>query len=162
MADVLASEELQDYLIAQAVGQRPDVSPSLSVPSIWLQPRDGVPEPRRENEAWVEATTVTIVDVATSSPHDCEAWIEESFFDIIVRSRQAPATKLLHRTIRGLLHPIGSHGGRKHWTMGSLLVEYSSIWTPEQPLGSDEFTYWRKAGYRIGARRKSLAGLSIP
>jgi hypothetical protein len=48
------------------------------------------------------------------------------------------------------------------WQMGDLLVEYSTIWTSEQPLGSDNDTFWRKAGYRFGVRRKVLAGLPYP
>lgn len=159
MPDYLVSEELQTYLVAQGIGQLPDATPSTSLPSIWLQPRDGAPEPRRSSGAFVENATITIVDTALSAPQALEAWIEEAFVDVIVRSRQAPAGKLIHRTIRGLLCPVEAHGGRKQWTMGSLLVEYSTLWTSEQPMGADEFTYWRKAGYRFGARRKALAGL---
>lgn len=163
MPDYHLVEELQTYLIAQGVGQLPSATASTSVPSIWLQPRDGAPEPRRSGAgAWLENATITITDTMLAAPHDVEAWVEESFVDIVVRSRQAAPGKLIHRTIRGLLHPTGSHGGRKHWTMGAVTVEYSTIWTSEQPLGSDEFTYWRKAGYRFGVRRKILAGLSIP
>lgn len=159
MADYLVTEELQAYLVAQGIAQLPDASPSTAVPSIWLQPRDGAPEPRRNSAGqFSESATITLVDTALSPPDQLEAWIEEAFVDVIVRSRQAPAGKLLHRAIRGLIHPTEAHGGRKMWTMGSLLVEYSTLWTAEQPLGSDEYTYWRKAGYRFGARRKALAG----
>lgn len=156
-------EELQTFLVAQGVGQLPSAAPSTAVPSIWLQPRDGAPEPRRNAAGqWTEATTITLVDTALAAPHQLEAWLEECFVDVIVRSRQAPAGKLTHRTIRGLLHPIESHGGRKQWAMGALTVEYSTLWTSEQPMGADEHTYWRKAGYRFGARRKVLAGLPYP
>ena len=34
-------EELQTYLIAQGVGQSPSATPSATIPSIWIQPRDG-------------------------------------------------------------------------------------------------------------------------
>lgn len=159
MTDFHVIEELQTYLVAQGVGQLPSAAPSTTVPSIWLQPRDGAPEPRRDGATFVEAATITLSDTALASPQDIEPWVEEAFVDVIVRSRQAPAGKLIHRSIHGLIHPTGAYGGRKLWTMGSLLVEYSTVWTSEQPLGVDEFTYWRKAGYRFGCRRKALAGL---
>mgnify|MGYP000437960804 CR=1 FL=1 len=53
---------------------------------------------------------------------------------IITRARREPAGKLVHRTIRNLLHPIAAHGGRYQWTMGSLLVAYSTVWRGEQKL----------------------------
>src|SRR5688500_13838023 len=127
MPDYHVVEELQTYLVAQSVGQLPTAPPSTSLPSIWLQPRDGAPEPRRANGAFVENATITIADTALAAPQDLEAWIEETFVDIIVRSRQAAPGKLLHRTIRGLIHPAEAHGGRKQWTMGGLLVEYSTL-----------------------------------
>jgi hypothetical protein len=162
MAELILVEELQDYLVTAGVGQLPSEDPSLTVPSIWLQPRDGAPEPRRESEsegaAFSEDATITLVDTMLGPPQALEAWIEEAFVDIVVRSRKASTGKLIHRAIRGLIHPNDAHGGRKMWEMNNLLVEYSTIWTSEQPVVADEFTFTRKAGYRFGCRRKVLAG----
>jgi hypothetical protein len=152
--DLHVVEQLQDYLVAQGVGQMPHLGPSITVPSIVAEPPEGAPEPRVG-----ESATITITDTTLAPAASLEAWIEEAFIDVVVRSREASAGKLIHRTIRGLIHPNDAHGGRKMWTMGELLVEYSTIWTGEQPVDSDEVSYRRKAGYRFGVRRKALAGL---
>lgn len=153
MPELHVVEQLQDYLVAQGIGQMPDVTPSTAIPSIRAEPRDGAPEPREG-----ENIAITLTDTALAPAASLEAWLEEAFIDVVVRSRKAAAGKLVHRTIRGLLHPNDAHGGRKMWMMGELLVEYSTIWTPEQPVDSDETSYRRKAGYRFGCRRKALAG----
>jgi hypothetical protein len=162
VADLILIEQLQDYLIAQGVGQAQDQAVSTSVPTIWLQPRDGYPQPREG-----ETATISLVDTLLSSPPG-EAWFEETFVDIVIRSRSAPTGKLLHRTIRGLLAPIDQPWGRMMWTMGALLVEYSTGWRGEQPLAiasrnpqvnNNLVTHDRVASYRFGCRRKSLAGL---
>ncbi len=156
MADLLVAEEMQDYLILQGVGQLPATAPSAVLPSIWLAPRDGVPEPRRSSG---ELATVTIVEANLASPNGLEAWIEEAFVDVYVRATQNGAAKLLQRQIRGLIHPNGDHGGRKLWTMSDLLVEYSTVWRGDQPVDEDQYTYTRVQGFRFGCRRKALAGL---
>lgn len=170
MPDYHCNEELQTYLVAQGIGQLPGATPSTALPSIWLNPRDGAPLPRAGENA-----TVTIRDTALAGPVDVgtEAYLEEAFIDVIVRSKTAAPGKMLHRTIRGLLQPIGAHKGRQLWTMGGLLVEYSVIWRPEQPLPqagtsatltgasglSSPVTYDSVASYLFGCRRKALAGL---
>lgn len=163
MADLHVVEELRAYLIAQGVAQDWNIAASTTVPGIMLQPRDGAPLPRDGENA-----TITIVDTSLGPPHALEAWIEETFVDVIVRSRTAAPGKLIHRSIRGLIHPISAHGGRQMWTMAGIdPVEYSTMWRPEQPLpppqdGRNISTYDRIASYRFGVRRKTLAGLSLP
>ena len=162
--DLWVTEELQAYLIAQGVGQVPGAAPSLTIPSIWLQPYDGAPSPRRDKTTsdWLENATVTLNDTALGPPQALEAWIEEAFIDVVVRARTVPAARMIHRVVRELIHPTAAHGGRKQWQMGALLVEYSTIWTSEAPTFSDSTTVTRRAGYRFGARRKILAGLNTP
>lgn len=164
MADLAVVEELQTYLVAQGVAQLPATAASLTVPSIWLAPRDGAPAPRSDKTTGdpVENATITIVDTFLSPAAQLEAWIEEAFVDVIVIARQNPMARLIHRTIRGLIHPIEAHGGRMNWMMGALLVEYSTIWRGDQPLYQDKDTYSRVASYRFGARRKMLAGSGAP
>lgn len=159
MADLHVVDELRDYLIGQNVAQAQDEAPSTGVPSIWVDPRAGAPTPREGEDC-----TITLRDTMLMGPPTLEAWLEEAFIDVIVRHRNsAPAAKLVHRTIRYLIQPHGQLGGRKHWDMNDLLVEYSTVWRGEQPLPfqqtGDLVTYDRVASYRFGCRRKSLAGL---
>lgn len=174
MPDLIVVQELQTYLVAQSVGQLPGVAASLTVPSIWTEPRDGAALPRNiardVNGRWIGETTVTIKDPMLGSPSNLEAWIEESFIDIIVRSPQSATAQMIHRQIRGLLHPFDSHGGRKQWMMGALLVESSSQWRVEQAMPQRQAvtendphqTFDRVASYRFSVRRKILAGLTVP
>lgn len=166
--ELILVEELQAYLVAQGIGQLPDPAahpPSLTLPSVWLLPRDGAPLPRAG-----ENVTITIRDPNLTGPSDLEAWIEESFIDIIVRSRQAGAGKLVQRSIRKLIIPFDSHGGRKQWMMNSLLVEQSMMWRGDQELpqrqsiaeGDSHLTYDRIQSFRFRCRRKILAGLTLP
>lgn len=156
MAELIVGEELQTYLVAQAIGQLPGAAVSLTIPSIWLAPRDGAPQPRSGENA-----TVTLIDTLQSPASTLEAWIEETFVDVIVVARQNSAAKLLHRTIRNLIHPNSAHGGQQHWVMNNLHVEYSTIWRGEQPLYQDDVAYSRTASYRFGCRRRALAGTPL-
>lgn len=170
--DLLVAQELQSYLIAQGVAQHPDTAPSLTVPSVWTQPRDGAPLPRddKTTKAALENATITIKDPMLTSPSSLEEWIEEAFLDVIVRARQPAMAQLIHRQIRGLIVPFDSSGGRKQWMMNNLLVEYSDQWRMEQELpqlrgvaATDaHVTYDRVASYRFACRRKVLAGLAFP
>lgn len=163
MADLSVVDELRDYLIAQAVVQAQDATPSLTIPSVWISPLDGIPLPRAgENQ------TVTLRDTRLQPASTLEAWIEETFIDVVVRSRSEPEGTFLHRAIRGLLISASDAAGMKRmWRMAALYpVEYSGEWRGEQPLPAptdrDVTTYDRIASYRFGVRRKVLAGLSYP
>lgn len=156
MPELILIEELRAYLLAQGVVQAQNTAPSTSVPSIWLDPREGAPEPRQG-----ENVTVTLVDMMLAGPNGLDAWMEDTFVDVIVRSRTKSPGVLTHRVIRNLLAPIADHAGRKHWTMGSLLVERSTMWRPEQPVVFQDQqlrTYTRTAAYRFECRRQALAG----
>jgi hypothetical protein len=166
MPDYHVIEELQDFLVAQGVAQLPSTAVSLTVPSVWTPPRDGAPLPRTG-----ENVTITLVDTMLRSPSGLEPWLEETFVDVIVRARTAAPGKLVQRTIKNLIVPYDSSlGGRKQWTMGDLLVEYSTEWRGDQPLPMPQnvtsqdphITYDRVQSFRFGVRRKRLAGLSIP
>jgi hypothetical protein len=162
-------EELQTYLVAQGVGPLPNSAPSSAIPSIWIQPRDGARLPGKPRGSYsaeaakVETATITLVDTQLGSPigNGLEAYIDEAFVDVIVRSKTAAPGKLIHRTIRGLLHPAGDLFGRKGWLMNQAHVEYSNIWRAEQPLpmalDADVQTYDRVASYRFGVRRANLS-----
>lgn len=158
MAELLLVEEMHTYLLAQGIGTDPD-SADPARPSIWLQPRDGAAVPRGTVSAPRESATVTLIDSQLGGHSELEAWLEESFVDVIVKANHAATCKLIHRGIRNLIHPIGSHGGRSQWMMGALLVEFSTVWRSEQPSGdpTDSF-YARTASYRFCCRRKALAG----
>lgn len=148
-------EELQDYLISAGVGNHPSADASSVLPRVYLRGRDGAILPKAP-----ETMTVTLSDTLLQPPASLEAFLEEAFIDVIVRSTSAAAGKFLHRTIRDLLHPIGDHGGKKQWQMGDLTVEYSTIWRGEQELppagDADVRTYDRVASYRFGVRRTLL------
>lgn len=158
MAEIFVVEELRDYLISEGLAQGQDQTPSLTVPSIWLNPRDGAPAPRREKKGgdYLETATITLVDTNTTGPPELEAWLEETFVDVTVRSRTAAPGKLLQRQIRGLLTPIGELYGRKNWIMNRLLVEYSTLWRGDQALDADETSYRRVQSFRFGVRRLAL------
>lgn len=165
MAELILLEQLHAYLIAQGVGQAPNADPSLTVPSIWMAPRDGAKLPRDG-----ENITVTLVDTMLRAPSSLEEWMTETFVDIIVRSRNPTPGKLLQRQIHKLIVPWGSVGGRKMWTMGAILVECSTEWRGDQPLperqsvltGDPHVTYDRVQSFKFDVRRKILAGLTIP
>ena len=120
---LIAIEELQDYLVDQGIGNLPSADPSSTVPRIFLMGRDGSRLPEAP-----ETTTITLRDTMLAPASELEAFIEEAFIDVIIRSTSAATGKLLHRSIRNLLHPTGDHGGRKAWDMADLHVEYSTIW----------------------------------
>lgn len=170
MADLFVIQELQTYLVAQGIGQLPGATPSLTHPSIWLQPRDGAPDLRQSSGTYLEAATVTLIDTTTGQPSPLEEWVTQTFVDIIVRSRTAGPGKLIHRRIEELLVPYDGSQGRRQWMMNNLLVESSTQWRGDQPLpqrqdisaGDPHLTYDRVASYRFVARRKILAGLTIP
>lgn len=156
MADYQVIDELRTYLIAQGIVQAQSATPSTVLPSVWLAPRDGALLPREG-----EDMTVTLRDTLLAAPGPLQAWEEVAYIDVITRSRREPAGKLVQRSIRNLLHPVAGHGGRFQWTMGSLLVSYSTIWRGEQPLPSvgDAVTFDRVQSFQIACRRQSLAGL---
>lgn len=150
---LIVVEELHAYLITQGVAQAPDAVPSETVPSVFLQPRQDAPTPREgENQ------TVTLVDTNLSGPPGVEAWLQDCFIDIIVRSRNDAEGKLLHRAIHGLLAPIGQLGGRKHWRMNELLVQESRMWRQERPMPTVEngLTYDRAASFQFRCARSDL------
>lgn len=163
MPDYYVVEELRDYLIiaGAVVAQTATGAATTTLPTVWIDPRDGAPQPRWDdaNARWQEDITVTIVDQMTAGPDGgMEDWTEETFVDVIVRSRNQSPGRLVHRTIRGLLHPVSSPSGKSYWTMGNLLVQRSSIWRSEQQVGVTPIDYTRTASYRFECRRKSLAG----
>lgn len=176
MPDLDVLTELQTYLVAQGVGSKPVNPPpatGVAITTIWLYPRDGAALPRNLTKAsgtWAGETTVTLIDTNRMGPPNLGAWLEETFVDVVVRSPQAGMGKLVHRSIKGLISPLGDAYGRKHWTMNDLLVEYSREWNGEQPLtqrqniaaADPHSTYDTVAGYMFGCRRKILAGLTIP
>lgn len=155
MADYQVIDELRSYLITQGIVQAQSATPSTTLPSVWLSPRDGAPLPRDG-----ENVTVTLRDTLLAAPDRLQAWMEVAYIDVITRARKEPSGKLVQRGIRNLLHPISAHGGRFQWTMGSLLVAYSTVWRGEQPLPpvGDAITYDRVQSFQIACRRQSLAG----
>ena len=170
MADLFVIEELRAYLIAQGIAQAQSAAPSLTVPSIWLQPRDGAPLPRKAADTYVEAATITLTDITTGQPSVLEEWVTQTFVDVVVRARTAQPGKLIHRRIEELLVPYDGSQGRRQWMMNNLLVESSTLFRGDQPLpqlrrvaeNDPHATFDRVASYRFVARRKILAGLTIP
>lgn len=170
MADLILVEELRAYLIAQGIAQAQSTTPSLTTPSIWLAPRDGAPDLRRVNGDIAEAATITLVDDGNTQPSELEEWVEATMVDIIIRARTAVPGKLLFRRIAELLVPYDGSQGRRGWMMHNLLVESSTLWQGDQPMRqrqsvgeTDPHSTWdRVATYRFVARRKILAGLTIP
>lgn len=162
--DLFVSNELRLFLIAQGIGINPTDHDSAigTTTAIFENPRDGVPEPRWSDAlgGYQEDATLTIIDMDVAGPAGAvEAYEEETFVQIVVRSRGEAAGKLIHRQVRGLIHPIGAHKGHTLWTMNDLLVQLSTIWRGERPAGATPVSYTRTAAYRFCCRRKSLAGL---
>lgn len=148
MADLHLIEELRAQLITSGVVQAQTAAPSLTVPSVWLEPRDGVPEPRTG-----ENVTVTLREGTEIPGEWLEGFLEERVVDVIVRSRQSAPGKLVQRSVRGLLHD------RREFFLGGLRVEWSHVWRGTQLLGSDETAYTTLQAFRVACRVKSLAGL---
>lgn len=160
MPEMLVIDELRAYLIAQGLAQTNDPSvaaPSAVLPSVWVKPVDGAPEPRLPKGA--EVATITLSDTLLRAPDVLAPWMEEAFIEVIVRSWSPSAGALIQRQIRGLIVPDNAIGGRKMWTMNNLLVEYSTMWRGDQSLGATDLSYGRTQSFRFGARRKSLSGL---
>jgi len=155
MTGLLVVNEFRAYLIAEGIVQDGNDPPSLTLPSIWAQPRDGALLPRED-----EGITVTLIDVGIGGPNSLEPWIEEAFVDVMVRARSVGVGQLIHRAIRTLISPADLPGGRKMWQMGALLVECSDQWRKEQPLPPVEggLTYDRVQSFRFVARTKALRG----
>jgi hypothetical protein len=167
MADLFAASELRTFLIAQGVGVDAAV-PSLSLPSVWLLPRDGAPQPRtnKTSGAFVENATVTLREMNFAAPNG-PADLEDAYIDVIVRAGGIQPTvprgellaKTIHRRIRELVIDDNDAAGQKRmWMCNDLLVEYSGVWRMEQTLGADKVSFTRIASYRFGSRRKSLLG----
>ena len=160
MADLSVTDELRAYLIASGVVQAQDAPESGVMPSVWIIPINGaVPGPRDG-----EAMTVTLRDTLAKGAATLEAWMIETFVDVIVRSRSEPEATFLQRQILGLIHPNDAHGGKMNWDMGALRVSYSTEWRGDQPLPTadpDNPTYDRVQSFRIACRRKALAGTPL-
>lgn len=166
MAELIVIEELMDYLIAQGVAQDKNTAVFTSVPSIWLDPRDGAPLPRDG-----EGAVITLRETLTIPPSSLEEWMMRTTVDVIVRARTARPGRLIQRQIHNLLVPYAdSSGGRKQFTIGALLVERCWEWRGDQPLPQRQSigetdphrTYDRVASYMFDVRRKILAGLTLP
>jgi hypothetical protein len=156
LPDLSVVDELAAYLVAQGVAQLPDQPPSDALPSLWAMTLEGVPGPREG-----ESITITLRDTLLAPAATLEAWIQETFMDVIVRSRSEPAGTFVQRQIAGLIHPTSAHGGKTNWDMGQLRVEYSTIWRGDQPLppaDPNDPTFDRVQSFRFGCRRKALAG----
>lgn len=163
MPDLLVLDELLAYLVAQGVAQRPSDPASLDLPSVWRQPRDGAPEPRKNASTGelAEHATITLVAAQAGPPTERgDEAIEEALVDVVVRARDNQTAQLLQRQIRALLHPPDAPYARRLWGMGALLVESSRIWRGDQPVDSGEF-YTRTQSFVIAARRKALAGTPL-
>lgn len=158
MPDLLVGEELQSYLVTAGIGHSFTDAPSTSYNRVALYPRDGAPQPVKGSEHAVITVRPSMIGV----PSDLEAWVEESYMDIIVRADNNGRAQAVQTDIRDLLHPIDSHGGRKQWQMAGLLVECSRVWRPDQPIGSDSISYDREQSFAFYVRRKVLAGLTLP
>lgn len=164
MAELHVVSELHAFLIAQGVGVAPTAVDSayVALPTVWDQPRGGPVQPRWSDAlaGYQEDATISLFDPELASPaNELDAYIEESFIDVTVRSRNRAAGKLIHRQIRGLITPIGSAFGRKLWMMNDLLVELSTPWRGEREAGETDIDFTRTASYRFQVRRKALAGL---
>lgn len=160
MPNLIVVEQLRAFLIAEGVGQSLTATPSPTVPSVWLMPRQGAAMPRQDKDsgAQVEKQTITLLDTNLMGPPNMEAWLEDAFIDVTVRSLNPPEGKLLHRVIRNLLAPIGKLQGRANWTMNELHILSSHIWRAEQALPpvDNGLTYDRVASYRIRCARSEL------
>lgn len=156
MADLIVTEELQDFLVAQGVVQRPPGDASL--PVIWLDKRDGAPEPRPfTSTGSVDAdgvkVTVTLRRSGTAALPVLTAWLEAPVVDVIVRAWKSPQGELVQRQIRNLLHE------KKMLQIGDLQTEWIAVWRGAQPVAADETSYTTVQSFVIEARVKALAGL---
>jgi hypothetical protein len=154
VADLIVVEELKAYLVAQGLAVHP--GPSLSLPSVWTPPRDGAMHPRDGENA-----TIVLAESLNAPAGTLEAWITESFVNVIVRAREDRDAKLIQRSILDLIHPNAAHGGRFVWTMNNLVVEYSRVWRGDQALEADKVSYTRVQSFVFGCRRKALAGTPL-
>lgn len=149
MSDLIVIEELKAYLIAHGVVQDQPGVPGSALPVVWLDPRDGAPEP----ESRTAPPTVTLrrgVDVVLPALHE---WLDSPVVDVIVRAHRAPQGELVQRQIKHLLHE------KKLLVVGQLQTEYIEVWRGTQPLAADGTSYTTLQSFRIEARVKALAGI---
>lgn len=148
MANLHLIEELRAQLITDGTVQAQTAAPSTTLPSVWLWPRDGAPEPRAG-----ENITVTLRPGAEVPGDWHEGFLEERIVEVIVRSRTAAPGELVQRTVRGLLHD------KREYFLNNLRVEWSHLWRGTQPVTSDETSYTTIQSFHVACRVKSLAGL---
>lgn len=161
--ELIVVNELQDYLVAQAVAQMPATAPSTTRPAVYANPLDGAALPRQTaGDAAAESAAITLRSVSRPAPDvNEEAWEEEAV-EVIVLAAAEETAELLQRQLRRLLAPAGTPGGRKMWTMGALLVESCAVWTGSQPMPVDPSRFQgfgRTQTFLFTCRVKSLAGL---
>lgn len=148
MADLILTEQLQAHLVEEGIGQHPSAAADEDLPSIWLNPRAGAPEPRDGENA-----TITLVATNQVPGRPLEGFLETRIVDVIVRARKSPLGELIQRQIRAELDD------RREYFLNDLRIERSHLWRGLQPTGSDETSYQTNQSFLIEARTKSLAGL---
>jgi hypothetical protein len=163
MADLLVLDELLAYLISEGVAQRPSETPSVDLPSIWKQPataRRSRARARAPAEL-VELATITLVAAQTGPPLERgDEAIEEALVDVVVRARSNQTAQLIHRQIRGLLHPVDAPYARRQWTMGACSSNRRGSGGGSSPSTAASSTR-RTQSFLIAARRKALAGTPL-
>lgn len=156
-------DELQSYLVTQGVVQLIGEPASATLPGCIAAPRDGAPLPRTG-----ETATVSLRQTVSAIPQPMgeEAYCDLAVVDVIVRSSSPSVGRMIQRQIRGLIVPQGTIGGRKMWTMNSLLVERSMQWRGESEIPPDQrqeqsniVTYDTVQGLAFYVRRLALDGL---
>lgn len=162
MTDVHVIDELLTRLVNDGIVQRWSKTYSGTLPSAVITPIKGAPLPRA-----TEPATVTLRQSGVSQPNGMDAWLEETAIEVIVRARSAPAGRLLHRVIRGVIHPRGAFPAQTGWQLTSnLLVERSYIWRREQTIPPannqtegqrDLVTYDTTESYMFAVRRALLS-----
>ena len=162
MPDVHVIDELLTRLVDDEIVQRWNTTPSATVPGCVITPIKGAPLPRDG-----EPATVTLRQSGVSQPNGMDAWLEETAIEVIVRARVAPAGRLIHRMIRGVIHPTGAYPAQTGWQLTSnLFVERSYIWRREQTIPPqmnqaegqrDLVTYDTTESYMFAVRRSLLS-----
>ena len=161
MAEYHVIDELLSCLVTAGVVQRWNTTPSSTIPGAVIGPLKGAPLPRTD-----EPATVTLRQSGVTQANGMDAWLQETAIEVIVRARSAPAGRLLHRSIRGVIHPRGSFPARTNWQMtASLLVERAYIWRGEQTIppsmsqqgDRDLSTYDTTESYMFAVRRALLS-----
>jgi hypothetical protein len=127
---------LRDYLIAQNLVRKPSVAGAK--PPLWLDPRDGVPEPgagANATEIGADVVLGAFQVMGFARPPYVQQYLRTDCVDIWIRARTAP---LAYQTADPIIDALAD---KRQFALASLTIIECLLFRPLQRLGSDENSF---------------------